>query len=123
MDAVHEDEGIIQGSTDVTATPLLPAGSWSRDFADHFSRKFDPIKFLELIMNIPCAHSAGIERDHLFFNAGNIPLIFRNQLWFKLTIAVTRNIDLKLPVLAFECFARMTVPFIVAFRSPLQFFS
>ena len=50
-------------------------------------------------MNIPCAHSAGIERDHLFFNAGNIPLIFRNQLWFKLTIAVTRNIDLKLPVL------------------------
>ena len=73
-------------------------------------------------MNIPCAHSTGIERNHLFLDAGNIPLIFRNQLWFKLTIAVTGNIDLKFPVLAFECFARMTIPFIIAFKITLTIF-
>ena len=73
-------------------------------------------------MNIPCAHSTGIERDHLFLDAGNIPLIFRNQLWFKLPIAVTGNIDLKFPILAFECFAGMPIPFIIAFKITLTIF-
>src|SRR5699024_11988628 len=92
------------------------------DFADHFGGKFNSIKFLELIMNIPCAHSTGIERDYLFLDAGNIPLIFRNQLWFKLPIAVTGNIDLKFSILAFECFAGMTIPFIIAFKITLTIF-
>ena len=73
-------------------------------------------------MNIPCAHSTGIERNHLFLDSGNIPLIFGNEFWLKLTIAVTGNIDLKFPVLAFECFGRVTVPFIITFKITFTIF-
>ena len=79
-------------------------------------------KFLQLVMNIPCAHSTGIERDHFLLNPGNIPLIFRDQLWFKLTIAVTGNIDLEFPVLAFECFGRVAIPLIIALKITLTIF-
>ena len=73
-------------------------------------------------MNIPCAHSTGIERDYFLLNPGNIPLIFRDQLWFKLTIAVTGNIDLEFPVLAFECFGRVAIPLIIALKITLTIF-
>ena len=58
------------------------------DFDDHFREKFNLIKFLELIINIPCTHSTGIERNHLFLDSENILLIFGNQLWLRFTIAV-----------------------------------
>lgn len=52
-------------------------------------------------MNVTCAHTTGIQRDYLFFNPGNISLIFRNQLQFKLPITVSWYINLKFTVLAF----------------------
>ena len=38
---------------------------------------------------------------------------------FKLTIAVTGNIDLEFPVLAFECFGRVAIPLIIALKITL----
>ena len=96
MDTVHKNKRIYR--VQWTRLPLFHfRKDLVRDFADHFGGKFNPIKFLELVMNIPCTHSAGIERDYFLLNPGNIPLIFRDQLWFKLTIAVTGNIDLEFP--------------------------
>lgn len=74
-------------------------------------------------MLIPCAHSAGIKRDHLFLNPGNVPLIFRNQFWLKLTITVTGHINLKFPILALKCFRGMPISFIPVFEINFTIFS
>ena len=121
MDTVHKNKRIYR--VQWTRLPLFHfRKDFVRDFADHFGGKFNPIKFLELVMNIPCTHSAGIERDYFLLNPGNIPLIFRDQLWFKLTIAVTGNIDLEFPVLAFECFGRVAIPLIIALKITFTIF-
>ena len=44
-------------------------------------------------MDILGAHPTCIQRDHLLFDAGYTPLIFGEQLWFKLFITVSGNVD------------------------------
>lgn len=56
-----------------------------------------------------CAHSPCIEGYHFFFYPGDVPLVFWDQLWLELTPTVSRDIDLKLTILAFQCFRGMPV--------------
>ena len=61
-------------------------------------------------MNVPCTHAPCIQGDDFFFNAGYIPLIFGNELRFKLTVAVSGNIHLEFAILAFRGFREVSNP-------------
>lgn len=53
----------------------------------------------------------------------NIPLVFRNELWLKLPIAVLGHINLELPILPFKSLRGMTVLFIGSSQISLLIFS
>lgn len=87
MDAVHKDKGIEWGQR--TGLPFFHLGKDLIDnLADHLCRQFNPIELLQLVMDIPCAYVSCVQRDGFLLNAGDITLIFRKQLWFKLSVTV-----------------------------------
>ena len=57
-----------------------------------------------------------------FFNSRNIPLIFRNQLRFELSIAVSWYIYLEFTVLTLLVLCGMTISFIVCLHISLMIF-
>ena len=73
-------------------------------------------------MDIPCTHSPGIQGDDLLFYAGDIPLVFGNQLRLKLPVAVTGDINLEFPILAFEGLGGMAVSLVVRLEITLLVF-
>ena len=111
MDAVHKHKRI-----DGVQWPRLPLFYLRkypvRDLADHLGGQFHPVKFLYLVMDIPCAHAPCIEGDYLFLNAGDIPLVFGDELRLEFPFPVPWDIDLEFPVLALYCFRRVSVSFI-----------
>ena len=92
------------------------------DIADHLCRQFDPIKILELIMDIPCAYSTGIKRNGRFFNTGYIPLILWNELRFEFSVPVSGDIHLEFSILTFQGFGRMTVSLVVGLQISILIF-
>ena len=62
MDAVHKDKGIERGQR--TGLPFFHL--WKEligNLADHLCRQFNPIEFLQLVMDIPCTHASCVQRD------------------------------------------------------------
>ena len=104
--------------------PLLDLGKDAVcDFADHLRRKFHAVEIFQLVMDIPCTHPPRIQGNHLFLYAGNIPLVFGNQLRLKFPVSVTGDINPEFTVLAFKGFGRMSVSLVVGLEIPLLFFS
>ena len=99
MDAVHEDERVyrVQG-------PGLPFFYLREDLicdlADHLRGQIDPIQLIQLVVDVPGTHPAGIKGDYLVLNTGYIPLVFRDQFWFKFPVPVPGHINLEFPILA-----------------------
>lgn len=78
VDIVHKNEGVDGGQG--AGLPFFSLGKdLVRNLADHFCRQFNPIKILEMVMDIPCAHPPGIQGNDFFFDAGNITLVFGDQ--------------------------------------------
>ena len=92
------------------------------DFADHLRRKFHAVEIFQLVMDIPCTHPPRIQGNHLFLYAGNIPLVFGNQLRLKHPVSVTGDINLEFTVLAFKGFGGMSVSLVVGLEIPLLVF-
>ena len=63
-------------------------------------------------MDVPGAHAPCIEGQRFFFNAGDIPLVFRNEFWLKLAFPVSWDINLEFPILALQCLGRVPIPLI-----------
>ena len=82
------------------------------DLTDHFSGQFNPIEVLKLVMDIPGAEASGIKGDHLILNAGDIPLVFGDELRLEFPVAVSGDVNLELSILAFQGFLGMAVPFV-----------
>ncbi len=74
-------------------------------------------------MDIPGTHSPGVQGDDLLLHTVDIPLVFRNELWVKLPIAVPGHISLEFPILAFEGLRGMAVSFIGGGQISLLIFS
>ena len=74
-------------------------------------------------MDIPCTHSPGIQRNHLFLYARNISLVFWNQLRFKLSVTITGDLDLEFTILAFKCFGGMSISLVVGLDISLLVFT
>ncbi len=53
-----------------------------------------------------------IEGDYFFFNAGDIPLVFGDELWLEFPFTVSWDIDLEFPILALLRVLGMPVPFV-----------
>ena len=89
--------------------------------------QFNPIKILKLVVDIPSTDASCIKIDHLILNAGDIPLAFRDGLRLKFPIAVSGDINLELPILAFHGFRGIAIPFRIVHMLPastkIQLFS
>ena len=113
MDTIHKSKWINR-----IQRPELPFPDFRKDLicdlSDHLCRQFNPLKILELVMDIPCAHPTGIKRNDLFFNTGDIPLILGNELRFEFSVTVSGDIHLEFPILTFQGFGRMTVSLVVS---------
>ena len=71
MDAVHEDERVYR--VQVTGLPFFYLREdLICDLADHLRRRINAIQVVQLVVDVPGAHTAGIEGDHLL-NAGYVP--------------------------------------------------
>lgn len=55
-------------------------------------------------MDIPGAEASGIKGDHLILNAGDIPLVFGDELRLEFPVAVSGDVNLELSILAFRVF-------------------
>ena len=73
-------------------------------------------------MDVPCAHPPCIQGDHLFFNPGDVTLVFWYQLWLELPIPVPGHVNLEFPILALEVFRGMPVAFVVRLQIPFVVF-
>ena len=47
-------------------------------------------------MDIPGAEASGIKGDHLILNAGDIPLVFGDELRLEFPVAVSGDVNLEL---------------------------
>ena len=82
MDTVHKDKRV--DGIERTGLPLFDFREDPVcDLTDHFSGQFNPIKVLKLVMDIPGAEASGIKGDHLILNAGDISLVFGDELWLE----------------------------------------
>ena len=90
-----------------------------RDLADHLGRHFNSIQVLDLVMDIPLCSCPVRKGRLLFFDAGNIPLVFGNKLWLKLPVAVPGDIKRELSKLAFDSFLRIPIAFVVCVQPSL----
>ncbi len=73
---------------------------------------FNPIKVLKLIVDIPGAEASGIKGDYFILNAGDIPLVFGDELLLEFPVAVSGDVNLELSIMAFQGFGGMAVPFV-----------
>ncbi len=64
-----------------------------------------------------------IERDDLFLDPRDVPLVFGDDLRLELAVPVPRDVDLELPILALELLGGMAVALVGAVMSPFWFFS
>ena len=60
-------------------------------------------------MDVPGAHPPAVERDDLFLNSGDIPLVLGDNLRLKLAVPVPGDVNLEFPVLALELLGGMAV--------------
>ncbi len=49
---------------------------------------------VQLVVDIPCAHAPGIQGNHLFLDAGDVPLVFRYQFRLGFPIPVPGHVNL-----------------------------
>ena len=74
-------------------------------------------------MNIPCAHSPGVQGDDLFLNTGYVALVFGNPFRLKLPVPIPGDIYLEFPILAFKGLRGMAIPFVEGDQISFLFFS
>ena len=65
-------------------------------------------------MDVPSAHPPAIERDDLFLNPRDVPLVLGDDLRLELAVPVPGDVDLELPILALELFGGMAVALVGA---------
>ena len=53
-------------------------------------------------MDVPGAHPPAVERDNFFFDSGDVPLVFGDELRLEFTVPVPGHIDPEPAVLALE---------------------
>ena len=93
-----------------------------RDLTDHFSGQLHPVKFLELVMDVPCVHAPCIKGDYFFLNAGYVPLVFGDELRLEFTVTIPWDINLEFTILALECFGECPLRLLDVGESPFRFF-
>ena len=76
-----------------------------------------------LIMDIPGAEASGIKGDHLILNAGDIPLVFGDELRLEFPVAVSGAVNLELSILVFQVFLGLAVLFVRGKEIPFLIFS
>lgn len=106
-----------------SAMPFLDLGQeLIRDLAGHLRGQLDPLKILQLVMDIPGAHPSRVQGEDLFLNSRYVTLIFGDELWLEFPIAVPGHVHLEFAVLAFEGFSGMTIALIIRSQIPLLIF-
>jgi len=92
VDGIHEDKRI-----DALQRPVLPdidlRHDLLADFTDQLRGDFYIVKALDLLSDVPLAHSTGVEGQNLIFHAFGIAVIFADDLGLIVALAVSGNLD------------------------------
>ena len=67
------------------------------------------MEILQLVMDVPGAHPPAVERDDLFLDSGDVPLVLGDNLRLELAVPVPWDVNPKLPVPALELPGGMAV--------------
>ena len=84
--------------------------AFRRDAQHHIGRPAqDPAILPDLVVDVPGVHPPAVERDGLFLNPGDVPLVLGDDLRLELAVPVPGDINLEFPVLALELLGGMAV--------------
>ena len=82
------------------------------DFAYQTGRNFVIIHLKKMFLNVSCRHAERVHRNDFFIKTVEPTLMLRNDLGLKITLPITRNIDLKFIIRAFYFLGAVAVALI-----------
>ena len=110
---IHENDCI-----DFFQRPFLPffydGKDFIRDPADGAVRNLNVIQFAHMAFNISCCHPFGIHGEDLFLHVlSNCILVFFYNLWLKLSLSASGDIDFHIAITGMHGFQGMSVSEII----------
>ncbi len=74
------------------------------DVEDECRRNVHNIQLFKMPLNFAVGQSSGIEEDDFIVETRNTTLVFGDELWLKLAVAITGHFQGYFALVAFECF-------------------